>query len=278
MGITLLSSENIEGYAELLTPDVAENLTREHYRGIVLNTGNGMGAMVWELLNAESDKPTESIIRYVTASDEEAMEDLLDSYSDHIETDQVTRSSFELDNASDVVRNGLAEAGFKCSDAEGSVLYVTLNDLIKIRAFGKRSPSYVSAIGGLRMVQMRQGIANSIYYGKKGLLQDMAQLSRDWYEPDLSSCVITDGKVNGLLLIHRKPSGILVPSLLYAAEPDARKHLLFMLCFSVSAAGHDYSPGTTVEIHRHNAETRAIAANLFPGAKGEKVIVGERKE
>ena len=64
MNVFTLDTENMTDYVYFLTPDIAENIGRTYYRGIVVEEGDGepVAAMVWEVRNVLSGGPKESNI------------------------------------------------------------------------------------------------------------------------------------------------------------------------------------------------------------------------
>jgi len=99
-----------------------------------------------------------------------------------------------------------------------------------------------------------------------------------WFEQDVSSCVQTDGKATGFLLVHKTESDKLVVELLFAMEPDATINLLQMIRYSVNAAAEKYPPETEVILKRHDGNSKALINKLFPDKKGAEALAGEREE
>ena len=130
----------------------------------------------------------------------------------------------------------------------------------------------------LHELQFWQGITNCVLHDKKGLMDDLAVMAKDWYDPQISCYVMTDGRINGFFLIHRTPSGILMPVLLTAIGPDSRLDLLNMLSYTINATVENYPADTKIEIRRHAEYVNALVSFLLPGRKGETVWTGSRIE
>ena len=282
MGQTVeINEDNIESFRDLLGEDVAENIGREYFYALAADNplGDSETAVVWRLKNADGLGNTEAEITFFSVADEEEGEEILQDYTEKISEDDVVRSYFEFDEVTEEMRSQLTEAGFEINDCESRDLYGTLEALANIKALSKKKvPPYIAPLSSIQPLQFMQGVTNCMFFGRVGLEEDLAMLPMDWYEQDVSCCMITDGKINGFFLIHLKPSGILMPVLLYASGIDANKNMLEMLRFSLHAAIERYSADTRVLICRHDDKTRALSAYLFPQEKGKMIVGGERAE
>ena len=279
--ITEITEDNIDELTEILGEDIAENIGREYYYGLTscdpLN--EPVSAIVWCIKNADSFDDREAELCYFSSEDEEDGEELIQEYTDRIGDENVIRSFFEFEDGKDDAGKMLKASGFSASKKEGKNLYGTLGEFSKMSfASKKQTPSYIVGLDSLNMLQFRQGVTNCMFCGRVGINEDLAMLPMEWYEMDISSAMITDGKVNGFFLVHKKPSGVLMPVLLYATGVDARKEMLNMLRFSVNAALEKYPANTKVLIKRHDEKTKALTAYFFPGRKGKKALCGEREE
>ena len=74
-----------------------------------------------------------------------------------------------------------------------------------------------------------------------------------------------------LLLIHKTPSGVLVPQLWYAVGADAMTLFLNMLSFSAKRATEIYPTDTKVLIRRGSKEIRVFTQSLFEDFSGHNV-------
>ncbi len=276
-----ITLENLEDYGQLLKPSMAENIGREYYNCIAAfdPLGDEVGAaMVWELKNTENPDETRAEIVYFGASEPAEGEELLREYGVRITDNWVKESFFELDGLSGEEKELLSEAGFQMEERESRDIMMTLAELNKLSFVNKKISKYIISIGKLDFLQFRQGLTNCLFCGKNGLEEDLALLPADWYENNVSCCVVTDGKVNGLFLVHKMADGILMPVLLFAMGMEANRSMLDMICYSIRAASAIYPEDTLVLIRRHDEKTRALTAKLFPNRKGVTVTAGERKE
>lgn len=275
-----ITEDNVDELSEYLGDDMAENIGREYFFGLssVDALDEPTSAIVWCVKNTESFDDAESEICFFYADNEDDGKELIDEYTERIPDDNVIRSLFEFEDIRDISCEILESSGFQTEKKEGKNLYGTLEEFMKPKLTGRKTPSYIVSLGSISQLQFRQGITNCMFSGRVGVNEDLAMLPMDWYEEDISSCMVTDEKVNGFFLIHRKPSGILMPVLLYASGVDAQKNMLKMLRFSVNSAKERYPGDTKVQILRHDEKTAALADHLLPGQKGKEVLTGERAE
>ncbi len=279
--ISEINEDNIEDIRDYIGYDVAENIGREYFSGLISYDAfdEPAAAIVWSLKNADSFDESETEIYYFSSESTGDGGELLQEYSERIREDNIVRSSFELEDTDPEAESVLNEGGFDTKRKEGRNLYVTVEDLSSMPFTAKKkTPPYIRALESLTAVQFRQGVTNCMFCGRTGINEDLAMLPMDWYDMRVSSCMMTDGKVNGFFLIHRKPSGVLMPVLLYASGMDARKDMLNMLRYSMNAVINDYPPDTRIMVCRHDDKTRDLASYFFPGRKGEEVLQGERDE
>ncbi len=281
MNILDLEEFEQEDCIDILGEDEAENIGREYYKGLMAASPvdeEPLAVMVWKILNEDSYEENKAEITFFRSDDPNAGKELLDMYGERIEESEVISSSFELADLSADNKKLLSGEGFELKDKEGRDLIVTVGDFAKLPITKKKIPSYIKPIQILEILQFRQGITNCMFCGRTGIDEDISMLPPEWYEQELSCCVLTEGKVDGLLLLHCTAGGILMPVLLFASGVDANKNMLNMLCFSINAAIKKYPKTTRVLIRRHDDKTRKLASYFFPLKKGRKVTYGERTE
>lgn len=265
---------------ELMQPDISENLSRKYSRSLaVMNEeGQAEGILVWMLKDKDNEESFEAELIDFNGSNEEVMELLLDEYGERTGDDGVKRSFFERAEMTSEEKQAFQSAEFDLEEKEGRDIILKVSELQSIKIKKKKIPDTIKNIGVLHELQFWQGITNCVLHDKKGLMDDLAVMAKDWYDPQISSYVMTDGRINGFFLIHRTPSGILMPVLLTAIGPDSRMDLLNMLCYSINAAINTCPEGTKILIRRHEEEVYALASYLLPGRKGETVWAGNRTE
>ena len=278
MNIIELKEETIEKFADMLGEDYTDDLNREFYRGLgaVDDNDNPIGAIVYELKNYEEETETKSEIMTVICEDDEVRSALMDTYKAAVASEQVTESFFELPDQNS--KEFFEKIGFNSIAGEGSIITVSLEDLMKPAVMKGKVPEHIGCIGDLVVRQYRKGVTRFLFMGKKGLLEDLAYLPVNWFETDISAYSEQDGKINGFLLVRKTHAGTLDVKLFIATGPDYIINLISMLRFTVQKAYELYPPETLCVIKRHNEQSRALAKKLIPDAKGEIAISGERKE
>ncbi len=282
-----ITYDNVRDLDELIDPDVSENIKRVCYKAAIAcgqSDASPDAAIVWEHAEDDDGAKVAQIAQLAISeeSDEQDKEsgakELLEHFDKCISDDEITQSYFEFDDPDEDIINILREAGFTVSDTESRDLYVTLGDISATSLSGKKPPDYIFEINKLNDIQLWQGITNCMFFGKKGILSDLEDIPEGWFDKDISACVWTDNMANGLFLVHRTTSGILVPVLMFASEPDGNKNVLFLMRFALLAALEKYPPETKVLLRRHNKYVRALTNKLFPGKKGISVTSGIRKK
>ena len=279
MEIIELNMDNVSEYNSALDPDVSESIGRDFYRGIVaLNQGNNpVGAMIWEYKNMEEDVDTDAEIYLLNAKEEAPAKQMLDEYDEQTSACEVRRSYFEVSSLPEEVKQVFIDAGFEISDRESDDLKLTVSDLKSLTALKKKVSKNTCGLGELTELQFMQGVTTCLFNGRKGIVEDLEFMDKEWFEYDLSSCTITDGKINGMLLVHRFSSGALMPVLFAATGPDSKIDLLNMIVYTARKATELYSHDCTVVIRRHNKSVKALSAKLFGKKTGEQVLYGCRE-
>ncbi len=281
MSIIPINKENIADYSDLVDGDVAENIGRMYYRGVAVHDpddNSPLSLLIWELKSVEAAGDTESELKWLYAADPSFILPLFDEYSTEILFEGVKRTALELP-ASDTERSdAMSECGFTFSPAESRYLDVSLRDFKELSFIKKKAPSYIMSIDDLDDREYEQGLMNIMFRFDDPALEDLSYLPKDWYEQTVSCCVKTDGKINGFLLVHACPSGILIPVLFFAVGADFKMNLIEMMRFSVAQAAVFYSDKTTVRINRRNRTVHDLTKKFFPDKKGGPVIAGERRE
>ncbi|MBR4530779.1 MAG: hypothetical protein IKO80_10960 [Lachnospiraceae bacterium] len=275
-----ISEENIEAFRSLLGEDVADDMKRVYFRGIGARDDNGkaLGAVAFELIDAESGDDTKSRIFLAKYRNEEAGSLLQEFYTANaVSEDEITESTYELpDEAQAEV---FVHAGFTGGKKESDEIRITLGEIAKLDIAKPRNlPDYIGSIEDLSVLQYRNAVKKILFKGQKGILEDLAYLPKNWFDEQISACSVSDDEADGLFLVRRTPSGTLIPVLLYAYGPDYRKNLLFMIGQAARRALESCPPETPVLINRKNPATRALAGKLLPKTTGAEIFYGSRKE
>ncbi len=277
-----ITEDNVELFDEFLSPEEAENIGRDTYRGVAVTEDDGsIGAgAIWEIKYSEDDeKDTVSRISWLTIADTDFEEPLFEAYSEMIRDEDVEISEFEL-SPSLIDENIFKKYGFEISEKEDSNIIITVGDLaqLKLMHLNKVIPTYVTPLSEIKERDFKRGLMNCIFHSKRELTEDLSSLPLEWYEPNLSCYVTTDGKIEGYLLVHLTSTGKLRVELLIDVGFDSQMELLNMVRFSMKQAVNNYPPETTIILHRSDNASSKLVSFLFPDAKAETVLAGNRKE
>lgn len=280
MGFTEITTDNCDDFEEFLGEDICVEMERSFFRGIGAedDSGNPVGAMIYELINSESVEDTTSRILVLAGESEEIKKGLLAEYRVRIAEDDVTESFYEF---RDPALAALMKAdGFSGQEEEAQDLAVTVSDIRKMADALKLKnlPPYIRSIAEISPLQYRAFVKNCLFKDHHGLLEDLAYLPKNFFETELSGCSLTDEEVHGAFLIRKMPSGKLMPLLYTAFGPDYKKDLLFMLAYCARKTPEKYPEDTIVLIRRHNDTVRNLTKKFFPEMRGDTIYTGSRKE
>ena len=281
MNTKRVDADNIDEYSDYVDEDVSENMDRMYYRGLAAHDPDEddlLSLLIWEIKSPDNEIKTRSELKWIYAADPSYISSVLDSYHDDALTDGVKMTYFESSSIDKEKENILRECGFTIRSVENRDIFVTVDECRKLSIARISAPPYVQSIDILEDSEFQKGLLNILFKDEDPSLEDIAYLPRMWYEPWVSCCTKTDGKVTGLLLVHACPSGILVPVLLFAVGADARINLIEMMRYSISQAAEIYPGDTLIRIHRRTRSLKKLSAKLFPGKKGEPAIAGTRPE
>ena len=283
--ITDLSDENIRLYSEYIDEDVAENIERTNYSGIVAadDFGKVYGAMMWQYKNLETDEDSESRIEWIRAENEEAFSQMMNAYKARMMDNEVVLSNVVIPvKDGRELKDWLKEAGFDMKLTESNLIVVKLSELsnsaLMKKMKGKKIPNSVVSIKDLTPRAFRTGVTKCLAKGRKGLCDDLGDLYIQWFETDVS-CASTDGKeVNGFFLFHKMPSGLIAVQLMICLDSNFKTVLPLMMCRFVRAMEKKYGPDQKVAFDRHNEQVLMLAEKLLPRGFGIPVYAGSRRE
>lgn len=276
MEIRKITEETKEDYLQVFDRDDVENIGRKCYRGLALHADSDadvQGAMIWKLVHARKGQKTTAQITCFYAKDQEAGRVLLTEYEKEIAAEGATGSCFQFSRDSEAVGEIFEQAGFLLQEKKSRELIVTVDELSKLAGKGKPelAPNIVS-IDQLMLRQFQKGIMNCLSHGLAGALEDLDTLPADWFQPKVSCCVQSKGKVNGFLLFHETPSGKLAVKLLFACKPATNQDLLGMIRFAIMQAKENYPPQTQVVIRPYDEATDAFVRKIFPKAESQLIM------
>ncbi len=275
-----ITEDNLEEYAALLPPDMAECIGREYCRAVTLaEAGEDGPVLVYELKNAdEEEEDTAAELLWMHFAGVKEAEALLEAYREAAAEEEVARTSYEFTEYDEDLKEALTAAGFTAYERESRDLVVSLEELAAHPVAKGREPSYIAGLEELMVRQYRRGIMDCLFHKRKGVYEDLASLPMSFFDEQVSSCVMADGRTNGFLLVHALPSGQLVVGYMCAFEPDMKLNLAMMIRRSIQAAASKYPADTRVILRRHNEATANLTAKLFPKKTGATALAGEREE
>ena len=282
MSVVELTEDNVEEYLEYLGEDVAENIGRTFYNGLIATDEGGMpkAGIIWEYRNMRKDSDRESHIMWLQAEDEEDFDELLDNYDKAIRSEGIVKSCFSLPaKTSEKLKSMLRNKGFSVGLMEGNKITARLSEIADISAFKKIEIS--DAIKPLRSAAQRDflaAIGRMIEQGRHGTCEDLAYLPRLYFENDVSCYAEADGQIYGLLLVHKTPSEKLEVVLMCVLGKETVKILPQLIKQAVESGYEYYEPDTIIVIDRHDYASLALGEKLFPSGFGIPVYEGERKE
>lgn len=281
MHIVNLDEDNIEMYVDFLTPDVAENIGRTFYKGLVVEKeGELIAGMVWNVRNMMNDADNESHISFLKINDEEAGNLLFEEYKDLAREDDVVKTTFSLPAKSTTSeQQALANAGFSVKFMEGDLIKARLSEIGELAFIKKvRVSDDIHSLKTMTQRGFNSAIRSFVAKGLYGLCEDLPYLPRTYFENDVSCYAEVNGQVNGIFLFHKNPSEGLMIVVMAAIGSDFGKILPQMMKFSVLTALEEYSDETEIWIDRHNYASLALSEKLFPRGFGIPVYIGSRQE
>ena len=279
MEVVYLDYSNIDDYADYLTPDQAENISRVHYIGIVVTKDEEpVAGMIWKLRTIQEVK--ESHIVFLRIDDEAAEETLFGFYRNNIIENEVERSTFSLPALSSAnEKAALRKEGFSVGLMEGDIIRSRLADVSEITLMKQIKPgSNIKALSELERRDFNSAIRRFVKIGMFGLCEDLLFLQKSYYENGVSCFAESEDDVGGLLLFHKTPSGALFVVFMGCFGENYGRILPQMMAKSLESALDFYEPETEICIDRHNYSTLALTEKLFPSSFGIPEYQGMRKE
>lgn len=271
-----ITSDNLDRFKDYLDALSVSDISRYYYRGLVAFDEDIPSAiMVYELKNLDSDDDTEARITYFSVKEEGAGRRLLSEYRCEAEKSSVKRTYFEFQELSDLEKEVLTSFGFSIQEREGQNLVFTLKELSATPILTKKSKDYVKSIKDVSEKELKNGINSFISRSIKGSLEDLGILPFDWFEQDISSCVVSDEGVTGFFLTHVRGDNNLSMDFLHVVETGDKLDNLYMLRSGLAVALNKYPIETKVFVRRHNKEIWALLEKLFPDKIGSTVFAGE---
>ena len=276
-GLVRICEDNLESFESILPIDALYNLPRPYFRGLATGSDEDSSYIVYEYKDLDNEIDNKSQIIWMNIRDEDAGASLISEYTHEIGDHDITETYLET-APDDIKKKVLSDADFKISERESDYVSATLDEFLDTPFARGRAPEYVIGLGEVGERQFKRGVGNCLLNNKKGVVEDLAYLPMEWFDGDVSTCVITDDKVSGMLLLHQLPSRRLFVDLLFSASGDSQMDIINMIRRSIQAAAKKYPHDTPVVLYRHNKMVKGLVSRMFPGKTADTVLSGKRKE
>ena len=127
-----------------------------------------------------------------------------------------------------------------------------------------KMPKDVGSINELDEKQLRKGIMNCIFSGRKSIPPDLVERPIEWFDGYVSSYAVEEEKIKGLFLVRRNEEDELELVMLQYIGNDSRQ-MISLLSDSFRTAFNLYPDTTVVVIPRNTPESEGLSGKLFPG-------------
>jgi hypothetical protein len=279
-----INEDNLELYSAYLGEDLAENIGRSYYRGLVAVGDDGpQSGMVWLLKHLDQEADTESNIIWVRSEDNGAFDEMMEAYSERARSEDVVRSHVFIPvKGGKEKKTMLIKKGFDMRLSESDVVVVKLSELSEMPLMKKLKkapiPDSIAPLNSLTLRTFRKGVSKCVMNGKYGLCEDLSELGIYWFEDEVSCVSSDDNGINGFFLFHLRPSGVMAVQLLVCLDNTFKTTLPFMMRQFVTAMEEKYGPDTLVELDRHNEQSLLLTEKLLPRGFGIPIYAGGRNE
>ena len=282
--IRYISQQNLAEYNKYLSMDDMENMGRKNYHGIALHTETEesvQAILIWNDWNLKTEtdelERNAEIINF-QAEQPESGKQILEFFLQEAERLGIFRIQFRLPLDWEDARVPMLKAtGFRLKEQESNHMVITVGDLAKLPiAREERLMSNVVCIGKVNMQQFRKAIITCAQSSMAEIPRDLMTLPISWFEPDISSCIRTDGKIRGLFLLHRSVTGDLETQLLCGFDQNSNLDILHMIIYGIQSIQKKYPADTKIRIRWNREQTKKLAEKMLNRSLGDIVIVAER--
>ena len=131
------------------------------------------------------------------------------------------------------------------------MIYETsLRDLLKtcMPVLSDCGPGSVTDISGLTLQLLGEAIDYCSFCDGVVFSADPFHEPPEYYDTGISSCIVRDGHVEGMLLMRREDEHRIMPVLLFAAGDDVRRDIKELTAFTLEHALRSYTPDTLVAV------------------------------
>lgn len=271
-----ITPENLDDYRDVMPPDVAENIGRRYIMGLALHNEDGTlaAALVAATTGAGWDGDEKKVlIEWGYVSEDENALGIFDFLREEAVKDGIVSVSTIVKADDERTIAILKQRGYSMKEREDISIELTVKEISEVKLGRIEEDDGVIPIRDLTIRQFRRGLTNMIFHGARGLLEDAEYLTKSWFEQDLSFFTQNGSKYSAAMLVRKTSSGILIPVLFFAMEPDPSASLLKLMRHFAMAASDLYPPETKVRIARFSSSTRALTTKLWPDKKGTPVYI-----
>lgn len=266
MDVISIDRKAIEYWGVSCPQDASEYITRADCYGIA-----GTGYESYLFWRIDSRAHSSEILDFFAKDVDEARA-LVQEYGMRCKAAGVVSSVSELPlSLDDALRDAFLSLGFCLEEAEATSLRTSL---LKLASYPLLQSAHLSdrveSASSLNLRQFQQGLQRGAL--KSGIPLDPAFQTPTWFDCNLSSCILLDGRVCGFLLVHRTISGAYRAEMFYVAEPATTRNLMDLIQYTMHLAKEQLSADTQVIIPRRRDVTRALTDKLFPDLKGEQIL------
>ena len=274
-----IGAPNLIKYLNILDKDAIWNLSRPYYFGLATEISDEAPEVSWLVyeLNSAYSEGSSSTIRWMHLADESGAKRLFAAYRREIEKENIVTDSFELPLLPEETKALLEGFGYEITERESHTVVVTAADMPTIPNYQDEIPEYIRGLNTIGLHAYKKGVANCMSYDYKGLLGDLEYLPMEWFDREVSSVAVHDGKITGMLLLHQVPSGNLATDLFFAYGDTIKEDALAMMHLSAKNIFERYPAELKLHIQRENDQVIELVKWLFPGKEGETVSYGKRK-
>ncbi len=276
MEIVEITANNLEQFTNLIGEEMAESIGRNDHIDLAAGENNE-SAIMWRATNSyKVEIDTVEILFFKAAQKNEGKILLLELVRRNSQ-DGKKQYHFYLDEPGEIEMELLQNFGFDIKKVESMDVLGKIRDIQIKKPDLSGDASYVLSISDLSYTEFREFLTKCFMKNKRGLNDDIAYLPMRWYDPDVSCCMMLNGKVTGLLLVHRTPEGILIPVFLYSSRKAPARDMLVMICYSIGMAAQKFSDEAEVRVIRRNQEIQAMTERLFMNHETRLVFEGNVK-
>ena len=281
MEIQIVTEETIRTYKKIFPAGIAENILRSPFTFLAAGEEKDMAGLCF-VTARQGKNPPEKTARILsfTAEDQKTASALLTEYERILKEQGIGKSILyipEREEISEGVEKSLRKQGYEVSKREGENLTVTAKEILSLEKLKtSQLPRSVRPLGEFSGRSLRRGLASCLKRDERAHIEDLKELPLEWYEPEISCCMETGGRILGFLLVHRMADERLRVEALTSLGEAGKNGLFQLLCFSAAQLGRLYPEDTQVLLPGRDEATIKLIRYFFPGHPGDPVRYAEK--